>query len=254
MVGPGSAGKLGRSIFRARTHSVAAMGARGRFTRYPSHMEASQFLCRPGGRSHYITFAMACNCFPAFAVFVPNGYFRSWCSLQRSFRSWGLLPRQWAGIAAVLIILVLRAQAIPRSGEPNPICYREADIQHERPRGARPSTGGVDQIASTNFYIADVFGPARRRAGAGGDSPATHHQRRQSSSLEYPLDPDAYGSALSPIPHRTPIMPLGSRAIQYGKRRATTTSSALVEIHTTGQSPAAIFQGRTSLPAQGSTR
>jgi len=114
----------------------------------------------------------------------------------------------------------------------------------------------VESNRFTNFYIADVFGPARPGALEQAGIPLRRTINEGNHRVwKYPLDPDGLWERRSrPIPHRTPIMPLGSRAIQYGKRRATTTSSHWSKSTQLGIGRRRFFQGRTSLPAQGSTR
>ena len=88
------------------------------------------------------------------------------------------------------------------------------------------------------------------------DSVAADYQRRQSSGMEAAVDPEGlWERALAdPVEYADYVVAFHGDPVWTSARDSHLT--ALVEIHTTGQPPAAIFQGRLpdAVPTPGSTR
>jgi hypothetical protein len=190
---------------------------------------------------------------PAFAVFVPMGISFLVQSATK-LPQLGASSRQWAGIAAVLIILVFAGASYTAVWRANPICYREADINMKgRVALDRQLGEWIKSLPPTStllMYLGQHVGaleqagiPLRRTINEG------NHR-----VWKYPLDPDGLWERALADPASYADYAIGFEGDPVWKAARDHHLIALVEIHTTGQSPAAIFQGRTSLPAQGSTR
>jgi len=190
---------------------------------------------------------------PAFAVFVPMGISFLVQSATK-LPQLGASSRQWAGIAAVLIILVFAGASYTAVWRANPICYREADINMKgRVALDRQLGEWIKSLPPTStllMYLGQHVGaleqagiPLRRTINEG------NHR-----VWKYPLDPDGLWERALADPASYADYAIRFEGDPVWKAARDHHLIALVEIHTTGQSPAAIFQGRTSLPAQGSTR
>ncbi|MFZ0416670.1 MAG: hypothetical protein WAM04_01085 [Candidatus Sulfotelmatobacter sp.] len=190
---------------------------------------------------------------PAFAVFVPMG-------ISFLVQSATKLPqfeassRQWAGVATVLIVLVFAGASYALIWRANPICYREADINMKGRVALDHQLGEWIKSLPPNstllMYLGQHVGaleqagiPLRRTINEG------NHR-----VWKYPVDPDGLWERALADPASYADYAIGFEGDPVWKAARDHNLIALVEIHTSGQSPAAIFQGRTPLPAQGSTR
>jgi len=190
---------------------------------------------------------------PAFAVFVPLAIafiVQSVVKIPRSQVSWG----RWAGAATMSGILLLAVSSYGAIWRADPICYREAEV-NMRGRVALDGqlAGWIKSLPADStllMYLGEHVGaleqagiPLRRVINEGN-----HRVWKQPADpeglWEHALaDPTAYGDyivAFEGDPVWTAVKGRGLRA--------------LVEIHTTGQPPAVIFQARTQSPAPGQTR
>jgi hypothetical protein len=202
---------------------------------------------------------------PAFAVFVPLGMFflvQSATNIPRVEVCW----RRWTGAAAMVGVFVLAAATYGAIWRANPICYREAAINM---RGRVALDGQVaDWIKSLPadstllMYLGEHVGaleqagiPLRRVINEGN-----HRVWKQ------PVDTEGlWERALAdPAEYADYVVGFeGDRVWNVAKGQRLT---ELVEIHTSGQPRAVIFQGRpqgrtpgrpqerTQRPPQGSTR
>ncbi len=187
---------------------------------------------------------------PAFAVFVPLGISFVAQSISKVLGAQSPISR-WSPVAGVVTCIALIAASYATIWRADPICYREASI-NSRGRVA------IDKQLATWFtsfppsstllmYLGEHSGaleqagiPLRRVINEGN-----HRVWKQPSDPEglwerALADPAAYadyviGFAGDPVWHAATEKHL----------------TALVEIHTTGQPAAAIFQARTPTPAAG---
>jgi hypothetical protein len=180
---------------------------------------------------------------PVFAVFIPLAVS---FIVQRAIeiRQAEILSDRWAGAATLLSVLVLSAASYAIIWRAEPICYREAEINmHGRVALDRQLAGWIKSMPPEStllMYLGAHVGaleqagiPLRRDINEGN-----HRVWKQ------PVDSDGlWERALAdPASYADYVIgfegdPVWASAKKHGL-------SALVEIHTTGQPPAAIFLGR----------
>jgi hypothetical protein len=190
---------------------------------------------------------------PAFAVFVPMGVsflVQSATKLPRFEASW----RRWMGTATMLGILLLAAASYTAIWRTDPICYREAHINMKGRVALDRQLGEWIKSLPPNstllMYLGEHVG-ALEQAGIPLRRTINESNHRV---WKHPVDPEGLWerALLDPASYAEYIVGFEGDPVWTAARDHHLT--ALVEIHTTGQSPAAIFQGRTLLRAPGSTR
>ncbi len=189
---------------------------------------------------------------PAFAVFVPMGIsfiVRSVRKIRRA-ASW----ESWNGAATLWIVLAMSAASYAVVWRADPVCYREAAI-NSRGRGAldKQVAGWLKSLPEDStllMYLGEHSGaleqagiPLRRTINEGN-----HRVWRQ------PSDPEGlWERALAnPVAYADYLVGFGGDPVWQSAKDHHLT--ALVEIHTTGQPAAVIFQSRTESSAPESVR
>jgi hypothetical protein len=190
---------------------------------------------------------------PAFAVFVSLGIsflVQSVTKFSRFEASW----RPWTGTATVLGILLVVAASYAAIWRADPICYREAAVNMKSRIALDRQLGDWIKLLPPNstllMYLGEHVGaleqagiPLRRTINEG------NHR-----VWKYPADPEGlWERALAdPASHADYVVGFEGDPVWTAARDHHL--PAWIELHTTGQSPAAIFQGRLHLPVPGSAR
>jgi hypothetical protein len=190
---------------------------------------------------------------PAFAVFVPLGIaclVQSVAKLPRFAASW----HRWTNAATFLAILLLVVASYGMIWRADPICYREATI-NMRGRVAldRQLAGWIKSLPPDStllMYLGEHVGaleqagvPLRRVINEGN-----HRVWKQ------PVDPQGLWERALADPAQYADYLVGFDDDPVWTAAENHHLTALVEIHTTGQPPAAIFQGRVQTRGQQQTR
>ena len=180
---------------------------------------------------------------PAFAVFVPVGIaflVQSAITICGLEVSWG----KWAPVSAMAIVFVLLIGSYAAIWRADPICYREAAI-NMRARVAldKQLAGWIKSLPSDStllMYLGEHSGaleeagvPLRRVINEGN-----HRAWKQ------PVDPEGLWERALADPAGYADYAVGFDGDSVWKAAKDRHLKALVEIHTTGQPPAVIFQGR----------
>jgi hypothetical protein len=190
---------------------------------------------------------------PAFAVFVPLG-------ISFLVHNTTKLPRfaasasQWTGTATMLAMLLLVAASYAAIWRADPICYREADINMKgRVALDRQIGEWIKSLPSNStllMYLGQHVGaleqagiPLRRTINEG------NHR-----VWKYPFDPEGLWELAVADPASYADYVVGFEGDPVWTSAHDHHLTALVEIHTSGQPPAVIFQGRTPIPAQSGSR
>jgi hypothetical protein len=190
---------------------------------------------------------------PAFAVFVSMGISflaQSATKFPRFEASW----RPWRGTATVLGILLVVAASYAAIWRADPICYREAAVNMKSRVALDRQLGDWLKLLPPNstllMYLGEHVGaleqvgiPLRRTINEG------NHR-----VWKYPADPEGlWERALAdPASHADYVVGFEGDPVWTAARDHHL--PALIELHTTGQSAAAIFQGRLHRPVEGSAR
>ena len=181
---------------------------------------------------------------PAFAVFVPlaiSFLLRLAAKLPQVPPSW----RQWAAPATLLVILLFGSASYAAIWRVNPICYQEADVNMKgRVALDRQLGKWLEELPPNStllMYLGQHVGaleqvgiPLRRTINEGN-----HRVWKQ------PLDPDGLWERALADPAAYADYAVGFQGDPVWTAAHDHHLTALVEIHTTGQPPAAIFQART---------
>ncbi len=187
---------------------------------------------------------------PAFAVFVPLGIafvVQSAAKLPRFEPSW----KRWIDAATLLIILVLVTASYSAIWRADPICYREASINmHGRVASDRQLADWITKLPTDStllMYLGEHVGaleqagiPLRRVINEGN-----HRVWKQ------PTDPEGLWERALANPAGYADYLVGFEGDPVWTAARNQRLMALVEIHTTGQPRAAIFQGRAPGRSQG---
>jgi hypothetical protein len=180
---------------------------------------------------------------PAFAVFVPMGVsfiFQSVTKIPRVKASWG----RWSDVATMFAISLLAASSYAAIWRADPICYREAKLNM---RGRVALDGqlaawikALPASSTLLMYLGEHVGaleqagvPLRRVINEGN-----HRVWKQ------PVDPEGLWERALADPAAYADYAVGFEGDPVWKAAKDQHLTALVEIHTTGQPPAVIFQGR----------
>ncbi|MGB8987961.1 MAG: hypothetical protein WCC37_15280, partial [Candidatus Sulfotelmatobacter sp.] len=182
---------------------------------------------------------------PAFAVFVPlaiSFLLRLAAKLPQVPSSW----RQWAAPATLLVTLFFGSASYAAIWRVNPICYQEADVNMKgRVALDRQLGTWLEKLPPNStllMYLGEHVGaleqagiPLRRTINEGN-----HRVWKQ------PVDPDGLWERALADPAAYADYALGFQGDPVWTAAHAHHLTALVEIHTTGQPPAAIFQARTA--------
>ncbi|MFZ0296896.1 MAG: hypothetical protein WAM13_00975 [Candidatus Sulfotelmatobacter sp.] len=180
---------------------------------------------------------------PAFAVFVPLGIA---CLIQSAAKlppfavSWN----RWTNTATFLTILVLVVASYAMIWRADPICYREATT-NMRGRVAldRQLAGWIKSLPKDStllMYLGEHAG-ALEQAGIPMQRVINEGNHRV---WKRPVDPEGLWERALADPAQYADFLVGFNGDPVWTAAENHRLTALVEIHTTGQPPAAIFQGR----------
>jgi hypothetical protein len=195
---------------------------------------------------------------PAFAVFVPIGVLflvHSATRLPRVEASW----RPWTGTAGLLILLTLVTASDAAIWRADPICYREANINMKGRAAIERQLGEWIKSLPANstllMYLGQHVGalqqagiPLRRTINEGN-----HRVWKQ------PVDPEGLWERALANPASYVDYVIAFEGDPVWATARDHHLPALVELHTSGQAPAVIFQARNQParnqnPAQGTSR
>ncbi|MFZ1007091.1 MAG: hypothetical protein WAN65_09655 [Candidatus Sulfotelmatobacter sp.] len=189
---------------------------------------------------------------PAFAVFVPiaiSFLVRSAAKLPRVQDSW----RRWAGAATMLGTLLLAALSYGSIWRADPICYREAAINM---RGLAALDREVADWIKTFppnstilMYLGQHSGAAEQ---AGFDLKRIIYEGNH-RVWKRPVDPNGLWERALADPATYADYAVGFEGDPVWTAARERHLTALVELHTTGQPPAIIFQGRAQGRIEGRT-
>jgi hypothetical protein len=190
---------------------------------------------------------------PAFAVFVPMGIayiIQSAAKLPFFKASWN----RWIDAATFLSILVLAMASYGIIWRADPICYREAAI-NMRGRVAldRQLAGWIKSLPPDStllMYLGDHVG-ALEQAGVPLRRVINEGNHRV---WKRPADPEGLWERALADPASYADFLVGFNGDPVWTAAENHRLRALVEIHTTGQPPTAIFQGRVKNRGQEQTR
>ncbi|MFZ0773592.1 MAG: hypothetical protein WCA49_03510 [Candidatus Sulfotelmatobacter sp.] len=197
---------------------------------------------------------------PAFAVFVPMGVSFLVQSATKipgvdvSWRRWGDIVK--SDTATFLMTLLVAAASYAAIWHADPICYREANLNMKGRVALDRQIGQwikeLPQNSTLLMYLGEHVGaleqegiPLRRTINEGN-----HRVWKR------PVDPEGLWERALADPVAYADYVVGFEGDPVWKAARDRGLTALVEIHTTGQPPAIIFQGRTpgTPPAPGSAR
>jgi hypothetical protein len=190
---------------------------------------------------------------PAFALFVPLAI----CFLMQSAAK---LPqvavslRRWAPAAGLLMTLLLVVASYAAVLRDDPICYREADINMKgRVALDRQLAEWIKSLSPSStllMYLGEHVG-ALEEAGIPLQRTINEGNHRV---WKQPFDPEGLWerALVDPAAYADYVVGFEGDPVWMAARHHHLT--ALVEIHTTGQSPAVIFQGRSLTPAPDPSR
>lgn len=180
---------------------------------------------------------------PAFVVFVPWGIsfiLQSATNISGSAAGW----RRWAAVATVAGILALGASSDAGIWRADPICYREAAVNS---RGRVSLDGQVGNWikslppGSTLLMFLGEHVGALEQAGIPLSRTINEGNHR---TWRQPADPDGLWERALVDPAAYADYAIGFEGDPVWKSARDHNLVALVEIHTTGQPPAAVFQAR----------
>ena len=181
---------------------------------------------------------------PAFAVFVPLGIafiVQSATKVPRLEVSWS----SWAHVVAMVSVLVLVATSYGAIWRADPVCYREAAINmHGRAALDGQLAGWLKSLPTDStllMYLGEHVG-ALERAGIPLQRVINEGNHR---AWRQPVDPEGLWERALKDPANYADYAIGFDGDPVWRAAEERHLKALVEIHTTGQPPATIFQGRT---------
>ena len=190
---------------------------------------------------------------PAFAVFVPiaiSFLLQSATRLPQVTASW----RHWSPVAAILMTMVFAGVSYAAIWRFDPICYQEADrnmkgrIALDRQLAEWIKTLPPD--STILMYLGEHVGaleidgvPLKRTINEGN-----HRVWKR------PVDPDGLWERALADPANYADYAIGFQGDPVWTSARDHHLTALVEIHTTGQPSAVIYQGRPQLPSPATTR
>ena len=190
---------------------------------------------------------------PAFAVFVPMGIsslLQQSANLPQITASW----QRWTALATGLATGVLVAASYAAIWRADPICYREASINMKSLVALDRQLGEWIKSLPPNstllMYLGEHVG-ALERAGIPLRRTINEGNHRVWKS---PVDPEGLWERALADPTSYADYLVGFEGDPVWTVARAHHLPALVEIHTTGQPPAVLFQGRAQPPAPAATR
>jgi len=190
---------------------------------------------------------------PAFAVFVPLGIsflLQSAAKIPQVEVSW----RRWANLATIVTTLLLAASSYAAIWRTDPICYREADLNMKGRVALDRQLGEWIKALPANstllMYLGEHVG-ALESAGVPLQRTINEGNHRV---WKQPSDPEGLWERALADPAAYVDYAVGFAGDPVWTAARDRHLTALVEMHTTGQPPAVIFQGRAQALPQGNTR
>jgi hypothetical protein len=186
---------------------------------------------------------------PAFAVFVPQGisFFLQIVTAIPSFKA-SFQP--FSTTATVLLILLLGASSYAAIWRVNPICYQEADLNMKGRVALDRQLGEWIKSLPPNstllMYLGEHVGALER---AGIPLARTINEGNHRVWM-HPSDPQGLWERALANPAQYADYVIGFQGDPVWSAARQRDLAALVEIHTTGQPAAVIFQGRAPSPTQ----
>ena len=186
---------------------------------------------------------------PAFVVFVPiaiSFLVQSAAKLPQVQDSW----RRWAGGATVLGTLLLATLSYGAIWRSDPICYREAAINMRGLASLDREVADWLKTFPTNSTILMYLGQHSGAAEQAGFDLKRIIYEGNHRVWKRPVDPDGLWERALADPATYADYAVGFEGDPVWTAAKKRHLTALVELHTTGQPPAIIFQGRTQGRAQ----
>jgi hypothetical protein len=186
---------------------------------------------------------------PAFAVFVPMGIVFL-AAAAGKIRRVHILSSRWPDAAALFAVLVLAVASYGMIWRADPICYREAAINmHGRVSLDSQLAGWIKSLPSDStllMYLGEHSG-ALQQAGVQLRRVINEGNHRV---WKRPIDPEGLWERALADPAGYADYAIGFEGDDVWIAARDRRLKALVEIHTTGQPRAVIFQGGTRGPGQ----
>jgi hypothetical protein len=190
---------------------------------------------------------------PAFAIFVPRGISFLVQSAMK-IPQVELSLRTWTNTVTALIILLLAASTYAAIWHSDPICYSEAKLNMKTRLALDRQLGDWLKFLPPNstllMYLGEHVGALER------DGIPLSRTINEGNHRIWMQPSDADGlwerALANPVAYADFVIAFEGDPVWTAARNKNLT--ALVEIHTTGQPPAIIFQGRTPSPTQGTAR
>jgi hypothetical protein len=184
---------------------------------------------------------------PFFAILVPLGI-SFLIEFSKRIPSIDLVLNKWSNAAAVLVVVVLAASSYAGIWRAGPICYREADVNTRGLVALDTRIGDwIKLLPPTTTYLVFLgqHSGAFERAGiplARTINEGNHRVWKQ------PSDPDGLWERALADPGKYADFAIASEGDPVWTSARDHHLKALVEIHSSGQPPAIIFETRTGLP------
>ncbi len=186
---------------------------------------------------------------PAFAVFVPMGVSFLVQSAMK-LPSFKTAPRRWPIAATVLGILLLAVSSYAAIWRADPICYREAEVNMKARAALDRQLGEWIKNFPPNstllMYLGEHVGALEQ---AGIPLRRTINEGNHRVWIR-PFDPEGLWERALADPAAYADYVIGFQGDPVWVAARDHHLTALVEIHTTGQRPAVIFQGRNQAGTQ----
>ena len=162
--------------------------------------------------------------------------------------------RRWVVTATIGVTLLFVAVSYSAIWRADPICYREAAINMKGrvalDRQVAQWIKSLPPYSTLLMYLGEHVGALEQ---AGIQLQRTINEGNH-QVWKRPVDPDGLWEHALADPAAYADYVIGFEGDPAWSAARDRHLSALVEIHTTGQPPAAIFQGRIKRPAQGNAR
>jgi hypothetical protein len=194
---------------------------------------------------------------PAFAVFVALGIsFLVQSLVQSAMKNPRVQPswRRWADLVPIVVTFLVVGASYAGIWRNDPICYREADLNMKGRVALDRQLGEWIKSLPVNstllMYLGEHVG-ALEQAGIPLQRTINEGNHRV---WKRPVDPDGLWERALADPTASADYAVAFEGDPVWTAARDRHLTALVEIHTTGQPPAIIFQVRTPSPAPGNAR
>jgi hypothetical protein len=184
---------------------------------------------------------------PALAVFVPAGVF---FLVQLAFKSPQVNPawQRWTTPAALAMVVLLASSSYAAMWRGEPICYREAEVNMKGRVALDRQVGewvkALPPNATVLMYLGEHVGALE---GVGFPLERTINEGNH-RVWKQPVDPEGLWERALADPEKYADCVVGFEGDPVWTAARARDLIAVVEIHTSGQPAAVIFQGRTHLP------